>query len=501
MFALDLTSSALLLLFLSLTYLTLHTIHTLYLHPLSKYPGPLHWHLFHLPSLLSMTRGHLPHTIRTLHTQHGPIIRTAPTELSFTSPLAWPDIYTHSPLFPRPPELKDQPPGKTAPNLIACTESQHTRLRKILSPGFSTKAVMLQEGVVQGYITLLMNKLDQKMEKGGGNGNGKVDVDLVEWVNYLSFDIIGDVTWGKSFGCLDGLRYDSWVQTVRQFKAAMVVGVLKYYPLLCRVVMAVTPDEALRGVMEMWRVTEQRVRERVENEGGSGSGSGRMDLVGTMMKGMMSREEMEVNAMLIVAAGSESITTVVTGTVNYLLREPEKMRRLVEGLRGRFEREEEVTGSAVKGLPYLDAVLNEGMRLCPTIPDGMRRLVPEGGAVIAGEFVPGGTTVSVCQWASYRSESNFCDPDEFAPERWLGEEGGKRFEGDVKSAFNPFSLGAHNCPGQNLAWLELRLILARLLWRYDLSIPPGVELPRWEEQGIWWFWDKKPTVVRFSRFQ
>ncbi|PWY64781.1 cytochrome P450 [Aspergillus sclerotioniger CBS 115572] len=457
---------------LSLLLLTHHTITTLHTHPLNKYPGPLHWRLFDLPSLLSLTLGHLPHDLHTLHKHHGPVIRTSPTSLSFTSPLAWNDIYTRDRLFLRPPQLKDQPPGKTALNLIACSEEEHARLRRVLAQGFAAKAVRAQEGVVGGLIDVFEGKIDERID--GGGGKGYVDVDVVEWVNYLSFDVIGKVTWGRSFGCLDGLRYGSWIQTVRQFKAAVVVGALKYYPFLYWVVMRITPPGVLRGVMEMWRVTGERG---------------------------MSVEEMEVNSMLIVAAGSESITTVITGTVNYLLREPEKMRRLVEEIRGRFGTEEEITGTRVKGLPYLDAVLSEGMRLCPTIPDGMRRLVPEGGAVVAGEFLPGGTTVSVCQWASYRDERNFCFPDEFAPERWLEEEGGKRFEGDVKSVFNPFSLGAHNCPGQNLAWLELRLILARLLWRYDLSIPPGVELPRWEEQGIWWFWDKKPTLVRFSRFR
>ena len=77
------------------------------------------------------------------------------------------------------------------------------------------------------------------------------------------------------------------------------------------------------------------------------------------------------------------------------------------------------------------------------------------------------------------------------------KEGGQ----DSKIAFNPFSLGPHNCPGQNLAWLELRLILARLVWRFDMAIPPGVELPRWEEQGIWWFWEKLPTLVSFTQFR
>ncbi|KAJ5938236.1 hypothetical protein N7454_004578 [Penicillium verhagenii] len=415
--------------------------------------------------------GTLPHRIKNFHEKYGDIVRVAPDELSIIDPSAWRDIYTKGREFVRPHQYKDQPPGKTAANLIACSESEHARLRKILAPGFSDKYAMDQEPF---YPALL---------------------DVVEWINYLAFDVIGDLTWGSSFGCLDGLTYHPWVQTVSQFKAAIVVGALKFYPPVYSFLMAITPPSALQGVMDMWKLTEQNVRDRVT------SGASRPDLVGTMLASKsMSQEEMEVNSMMIVAAGSESITTVLTGVINHLLRSPEKLNTLVGVLRATFpSSEQDITGSALKSVPYLDAVLNEGMRLCPTIPDGMRRQVPSDGATIAGRFVPGGMVVSVPPFAAYRASRNFSHAAEFAPERWLGEgSSSSRFQDDSKIAFNPFSLGAHNCPGQNLAWLELRIILARLLWRYDLSIPPGVELPRWEEQGIWWFWDKQPTMVRFS---
>ena len=95
----------------------------------------------------------------------------------------------------------------------------------------------------------------------------------------------------------------------------------------------------------------------------------------------MTQEEMEVNAMMIVAAGSESITTVLTGAIKYLLRNPEKLALLTREIRSKFRSEQDITGTALKNCAYLNAVLNEGMRLCPTIPDSMRRLVPPGGAV------------------------------------------------------------------------------------------------------------------------
>ncbi|KAB8263715.1 cytochrome P450 ClCP1 [Aspergillus pseudonomiae] len=484
---------------LLILYITTLSIYNLFLHPLASYPGPALWRAFRFPFLLANIRGQLPHRIHDLHAQYGDIVRVAPEELSFVDPRAWRDIYTSDREFVRPHQYKDQPPGKTAPNLIACSEADHTRLRKNLAPGFSEKFAALQEPILQKYIDTLFVKLDARIASSGGDSATKsADVDLVEWINYLAFDVIGDLTWGSSFGCLEGLRYHPWMQTLSQFKAAIIVGSMKFYPLLYHLLMAITPADALKPVMEMWKVTDEKVAQRVATT--TPSTTTRPDFVGTMIaSGAMTQEEMEVNSMLIVAAGSESITTVITGVINYLLREGDQrtLRELVDLLHNIFPTEKDITATRLKSAPYLDAVLMEGMRLCPTIPDAMRRQVPRGGARVAGQFVPQGMIVSIPPLASYRTPHNFTSPSEFAPRRWLGED--ERFHGDLskqKEAFNPFSLGSHNCPGQNLAWMELRLILARLLWRYDLA---GVDVPAWEKQGIWWFWDKKPLVVRVRR--
>ena len=55
------------------------------------------------------------------------------------------------------------------------------------------------------------------------------------------------------------------------------------------------------------------------------------------------------------------------------------------------------------------------------------------------------TIVSVTQWAAYRSPDNFTLPNEFIPERWLGD---PRFENDDKSALQPFHVGPRNCLGR-----------------------------------------------------
>lgn len=473
-------------------------VYNFWIHPLSKYPGPFLWRAFRLPFLISFMKGRLPHDIKKLHEQYGDIVRLAPDELSFIDPAAWRDIYPKN--FLRPYEYKDQPPGKTASNFIACTEEEHARFRRILAPAFSERYTAAQEPFVRYYVDKLVSNLNERIEN--SSSRGITDIDAVEWINYVAFDIIGDLVWGSSFGCLDGLTTHPWIQTVSQFKAATIVVSAKFYPWMYAFLMAITPSSALNEVMEMWRITEQKVRERIA------AGSNRPDIIGQLLESekdptseSMSREEMEVNAMMLVAAGSESVTTVLTGILNYLLRNPDDLAAVMGEIRTTFSSEEEIAGPRLKQLPILNATLNEGMRLCPTIPDSMRRNVPSGGGVVAGQVLPGGAVVSVPPWATYRARRNFLEPDRFMPARWLStaKSTTKSDAQDDKAAFNPFSLGPHNCPGQNLAWLELRLILAKLLWTFDVSVPPAVDLPVWEEQGIWWFWDKQPTMVRLTR--
>ena len=105
--------------------------------------------------------------------------------------------------------------------------------------------------------------------------------------------------------------------------------------------------------------------------------------------------------MLIVVAGSESVTTALVGTINYLLRNPVILKALTDEVRSTFAREKSITANAASQQSYLNAVLHEGLRLCPTIPDGMRRQIPKGATIIAGRFLPQGTVVSIPQWATY----------------------------------------------------------------------------------------------------
>lgn len=445
-----------------------------------------------------MVSGALPHRVKSIHDQYGEVVRVAPNELSFTNPAAWRDIHTRN--FLRPREYKDKPPGKNAENLISANESDHTRFRKILAPAFSEKSMQEQQPVVKGYIDLLIQKLHEAIEQ-DALGNATV-VDVLTWFNYTTFDIIGGVLWGSSFGCLDNARSHPWLQVISQFKAALIAGAFKFYPPFDNIIMMITPKSALAGLMEVWKTTENKIADRLAADNHNPDVIAHILAANESASDLhMSFEEIEVNAMMIVVGGSESVTTVLTGIINYLIRSPSKLQLLVDEIRLSFQTEDAINITSLSRCPYLTAVIHEGLRLCPTIPDGMRRQIAVGDATVAGHYLPGGTVVSIPQWAAYQSRGNFHSPTSFIPERWLpgSLNESSMYRQDRKDAFHPFSLGSHNCPGQNLAYLEMRLILARMVWNFDIEIAPGTEPPKWEEQPIYWFWDKQPTHIMIRK--
>jgi len=105
------------------------------------------------------------------------------------------------------------------------------------------------------------------------------------------------------------------------------------------------------------------------------------------------------------------------------------------------------------------------------------------------------------QWGASLSEDSFAYPKKFVPERWLesGKAASSPFALDRRDALQPFSLGPRSCLGQNLAYFELRLILARVIYDFDLSLPegPGSGL-KWTDQKTYATWVKEPFIVRLK---
>jgi len=188
-------------------------------------------------------------------------------------------------------------------------------------------------------------------------------------------------------------------------------------------------------------------------------------------------------------------------------------------VRGAFPTEKDITLRAVEDLEYLKAVIQENFRMAPPVPGQVPRIVVKGENMICGRFIPENTFVGVPQYPAYRSAINFAYPENFLPERWLettsplfapsdSDPGfdASSFLADKHAVLQPFSVGPRNCIGRILAHAEIRLILCRLLWKFDLQIPEDKVLAEsitkpWDDQKTYALWERRPRWVRMVRVQ
>lgn len=103
--------------------------------------------------------------------------------------------------------------------------------------------------------------------------------------------------------------------------------------------------------------------------------------------------------------------------------------------------------------------------------------------------------MAVSQYPAFRSATNFSNPEEFVPERFLDKHSAE----DNLAAFQPFLVGRHQCIGLRFAWAEMRLILARLLYAFDISLGGAAVVDDWGEQQTFIFWQKEPLEIRLTR--
>lgn len=484
-------------------YVVYTSIYNVYFHPLSRFPGPKLWQSSYLFRFRAGVNGSLEEKIKSFHQRYGPVVRYSPTEISFTSAEAWHDIYG----FKERPLQKDpsfysriQLSRDGSDSIFTASEEHHPRVRKALSYAFSEKALRDQEPYVKTNVDLLLERLREKSAGGAA-------VDLVTWYHFTTFDVVGSLAIAQSFDCLKAGKYHEWVNgfwNTLKLGAFVRAMSMSMPPISTQLLRYIAPkklrDARQRHLDYVGRNAEKRIAQGVLRD--------KPDFISFVLEGnrhgdgqSLSPGEIEANANFLLMAGTETVATVLSGTTYYMLRAPDKLQRAIEEVRAAFQNESEITFiTASDRLPFLMACILEGLRLYPPGPLALPRRTPEDSVtMIAGHPVPGGVTVGVHAWSASHSPDNFYRPTEFNPERWLPgatKDPSSPFHNDHLAASQPFSAGARNCLGRAFAKNELRLVLARMLWNFDLELSP--ESIGWEKQRVYTLWDKGPLMVKLT---
>ncbi|KAI1433355.1 cytochrome P450 [Xylaria sp. CBS 124048] len=485
---------------LYVVYLTCRVIYNVFFHPLRHFPGPLSHAMTVLPRTKYQIDGSLPFHIGELHRRYGSVVRIAPDELAFSSPQAWHDIYGHTHKknnvnnvnnnTSAPPELPkydgfynifDHLPT----SILNSRYQEHGVLRRQLAHGFSDRSMREQEPIIGSYVDLLVARLQCAVQKTSRQN-------LREWYTWTTFDLIGDLSFGVQggFDCLKKTDNHPWVQLI-----ATTVSQGSIVQALCRLGL----QQPMTWLSKSGILADDKHRAIVYEKLGQRLQSGERP---DFMEGLITHREelglthgrLAMTASLLILAGSETTATLLSGATFFLTTYPDILEKLVHEVRTSFKSGDEITLTSVGGLTYMLACLNESLRCYPPIASGLPRQVPEGGATIDGKFVPEGTIVSVFQWAVNHDENLWTEPETFAPDRWLGH---PRYKDDRLDAMQPFGVGPRNCIGRTLAYAEMRLILAKIVYYFDISM--AEESRDWlRYQKAYNVWDKPALHIHMK---
>ncbi|KAB8235872.1 cytochrome P450 [Aspergillus alliaceus] len=472
-------------------------IYRLFFHPLAKFPGPKLLAASSFPhAYYNWTQGTWYRQVLDLHKSYGPIVRVAPDRLAVDGSVAWEDVFGHKgntrPEFPRQPDFYRA--GVERENLLTADKPGHRRQRRLLSHAFSEAALYDQQPLITRWVDLLIQRFHE-------HAIAKREFDAVQWYHFAAFDIIGDLTFGESFGCLQNSDMHPFVSlSVDNLRAdALMRFFLFYKRAFSPLISLISKSKIIQRRFQFMQQVEEKTRKRLDM---GVQPDGRKDFMTYFLrhndaKGMTS-DEIAGNANALILAGGGAIATTLSALTYYLAQSPQARERLTDEIRGTFKTEADISMRTTATLPYLHACLEETMRVFPPAAETPPRVSP--GDFINGQYIPQGATIAVYQWATYHNEANFREPDSFIPERWLQEDHpfhDPSFQTDNKASFKPFSHGPRNCIAKVLSYAEMRFIMARIIWNFDIELQPGWE--RFIDRAlVFTVFIKQPLLVKLK---
>ncbi|KAL5398048.1 hypothetical protein PMIN06_005494 [Paraphaeosphaeria minitans] len=451
-------------------------IYRLLFHRLRKFPGPIGAKItkFHAATLAAKDVQYYKELAK-MHAQYGDIVRTGPRELSVLRPAAVPILYG-----PNSETRKSTWYGQTGNDPKKCSIhmtrdfEQHRVRRRAWDRGFSIKALGTYEPRIKAKADLLVEQLAKSTIK---------PMDMTKWSMFFSFDVMGDVGFGKDFNNLNsGIEHPA-IQGVHSHMT--MLGIMSTVPWLLNALGSI--PGAAAGYSEFFSFCAGQIREKHKTWN---SDKYPQDIVSWLLKAVKenepsaspSPEALEDDSRVVIIAGSETTATTLAGVLFFLAKHPEKQRKLQQlldkAMPGGYS---QWSYEQVKSVSYIDDFINETLRLRPALLTGGARVTPAKGIQIEETYIPGNTNVVVPVSLIQRDPRWWQRADEFVPERF----GEARDEMETAHApYLPFSLGAYSCPGKNLAQLSLRTSVSAIAQNFNVAFAPGETGEAFENEAL-----------------
>jgi cytochrome P450 len=461
-----------------LSQITCTIVRRLIFHPLAAHGGPLLSRISAWPSWYHAAKGDRHIWLLRLHSRYGSSVRFSPNSVSFNTLSAAESIYTSREANVRKGDwyqcVRDSAGGFES-TFTARDKARHALKRRILAHAFSERALREYEPRIK---CLTRNWLECIV--GASDADGSID--FAAWANYIIFDILGNLCYGKDFGLRSSSK-DRYVTELlpRTTRSWYMLGYHPWTHLIRYLLFKTSLRNTLGRTFArdnsifrefcvtslMWRIKNQNTS---ENEAPISQ-----DMFQHLLKARdpetgegFSTGDLGAESVLLMIAGTHTTSIAIAAIVFYLARNEEPLKQVTAEIRNAFPSIEDMNYRQLAALPYLRACINESLRLCPPTAGHLQREVWSGSTEVDGMRYPEGTNLGVSAYALQRNPFIWPSPDEFLPERWLQEDGS--YIQRNQPGMVAFSSGPLGCPGKQLAYMEISIVVAMFVHHFEISL-------------------------------
>ncbi|ETN44187.1 uncharacterized protein HMPREF1541_10737 [Cyphellophora europaea CBS 101466] len=451
------TDAALVASTLFLVYLVLRSLYRLSpLHTLHHIPGPICSRLSSIPLLYHSYMGDETAWFNRLHRLHGPMIRISPNTVDISDGAALHDIYVANGGFRKPDIYHNFSPDGHHLALFSETDpaKRQSRVRAVAGC-FASSSVRAGIGRTLEVATEMAEVLQLAKEKAVVSGK---PVDVLGLARSFAADAASVNLLKYEWGAL--ARCKEMIESGEMDHGLRGEGMLDFYdafgrywylpPAAFKIVEWMRLRFADKAVFQtidtLWTHIDRAVAAvKMEMEKFTGTFPERLLHV------RFSEAETKAQIADALFAGVETTGFNVASIVWHLVRRPAAYSRLREEVFAHDPSQD------VRMLPYLGAVVYEGLRISKANPTRFPRVVPAGGWAFGTNVLPAGTEVSCTPYELHFNSDIYNDPTSFLPERWLdaGEE--------MRRNWIPFGLGSRRCIARELALMEIHYAVYALV--------------------------------------
>lgn len=340
--------------------------------------------------------------------------------------------------------------GLIGEGLLSSVDETHDKARKLLDPVFS------KENLTK-YVDTMIEETENEVAK-LGHGD---QFDFYEWIYDLALINATSCFMGMDTDTVDmESLHENFDTCVKYYQNSFYVQALRGPG---------TPHWSFQRAKS--KIDEVLYDEIERRRGTSGIGDNILDrLIEAEEEGdEFTDEEIHDQIMTLYWAGHDTTISAISWLIMLVGKYPgvyDKLRREIDERVGDEPVEPE---EIMDGLPYLEMVMDETLRLYPPAWIAFRKSRKE--FEIYGHTIPEGTELGFSSYVTHRLPHLFDDPEAFDPERMKPE----RQREFPPGAYIPFARGPRTCIGMNFAKYEIKLVVATLLRHFDFELVPGQE--------------------------